>query len=100
MYFSKDAKETVISCMDIVLGTKRTFDKLWQMSKCRKGNRTLHFLSTNRLHAAEVWLCMQNKLWYVDQSVERTCYCLQVATLDESIIQKLTGTAVHDLWNH
>ena len=100
MYFTADAKETVISPTDIVLGPGSSFDMWWQVGECRNGTGTLPFSSMDGLHNAEVRLRMKNKLWYVTQGEESMQYRLRVAVLDSSIVRRLTVTAVHDLWHH
>ena len=100
MYFFKDAKDTVISLTDIVLGPESNFDTWWQVSECRKGTGKLRCSSQDVLHSAKVRLRMSNKLWYIVQDAKTTRYQSHVVRLDDALVRCLTGTAVHDLRHH
>ena len=43
---------------------------------------------------------MRNRLWYLEQDITSTIYRSEILTTSDSFIHAVTGSTLHNLWNH
>ena len=104
MYFSAEAKETVVSPTDTGTSHLDVFESWQQINKVTDRAGTIRFYSNTGFNSVTADLTMINKLWYIKHIPQSRTHHSAITIADNNIhnavIHRAKSHEYYELWHH